>query len=74
VQVLADQLQAKGAMEQQPANSALSPPTSSASTGSLGASTGGGAVLASTADSIGVTGENTATVLPHRRRLGKTTA
>lgn len=31
-------------------------------------------MLASTADSIGVTGENTATVLPHRRRLGKSSA
>lgn len=65
----------EGVMEQQQANSAPSPPTSSASTGSLGGnSASGGAVLASTADSIGVTAEtNNVTALPHRRRLGKTT-
>lgn len=67
----------EGAMEQQAmaGNASPTPPTSSASTGSLGGGTAGGALLASTADSIGVTGENTATtVLPHRRRLGKTAA
>lgn len=50
------------------------PPTSSASSGSMAGSAAGGAVLASTADSVGVTGENNATVLPPRRRLGKIAA
>ncbi|KAG0564437.1 hypothetical protein M758_8G106900 [Ceratodon purpureus] len=56
--------------------SSLTPPTSSASTASLGgiAASAGGSLLASTADSLGVTGENNATVLPPRRRLGKIAA
>ena len=55
-------------------NASPTPPTSSASTGSLGGTTAGGNLLTSTADSIGVTGENSASVLPPRRRLGKIAA
>jgi hypothetical protein len=67
---------ARSVMEQQAmaGNASPTPPTSSASTGSLGGTTAGGNLLTSTADSIGVTGENSASVLPPRRRLGKIAA